>query len=215
MLDNGGDTTGALRRKHQKDPSSNKLYDEQSDDEEPLQKRHRSGSSSTQLFVPHKERSPFRRFLRMHILTLDPSIQQHLETHGTNPNLFLSDTEVLNHPLNHPTNSISDAFIACYNFTRAVTRRTAKNLLRWHFAMMFHFDLVKIIQPDSNGFVGHVMHNKLMKFLQPLEGTPGFKSDIALKDLKRWSNYGSKLAQLRDELGIGCFFYLPYLSEDL
>jgi hypothetical protein len=80
---------------------------------------------------------------------------------------------------------------------------------------MLHFDLVKIIRPDGAGQVGHIVCSELVTFLQPLEGTPGFQFDVALKELKSWSLLGSRLAQLRDELGAGCFFYLPNLTEDL
>lgn len=163
---------------------------------------------------------PWKRILNLDYLELPRSIEEHLEEHGTDAAVFLTDAEILHHKMIdfHDDENQADVFLASWRYTEALIAQGNKNTSRWCFMMLMYYDLVRIINPSGTdkGRVGYLMLPDILTRLgAPIEDGRLDLSEVLLR-INEWSLYGSKLNALCSEFGPGCFFYLNnHLSEDL
>ena len=162
-----------------------------------------------------KTRHPWAPFMRLRSVELAYPIQHHLRTHGPDAEKFLSDSKLLTHEIFDPQGTVSDKFMACYQYTLQLTARRSKDNIRWCFTMLMYFDLVKVVKPNSSGRkVGYLMLKDITRFLGSASTTIDPK--IAHKQLNKWAGFGRKLDLLCSTFGPGCVFYLvDLLSTNL
>ena len=162
-------------------------------------------------------RHPWDQFLSLESLSLAPAFGQHLKKYGANPKKFISDNGLLKNRVPEFTSeTVGDAFMACYEYTLRLESRRTKDNLRWCFTMLMCFDLVKLIKPNGSGRVGCLMQKEVNKFLGPVLGATTIQPELALKQLNEWSRCGMKLDMLCNEFGPGCLFFLgELLTQDL
>ena len=174
-------------------------------------KRPRTGTGG------RKPRHPWRPFLHLRELTLDPLVSQHLTAHGTDPTPFLNDPKTLKHAIgDFGPGTLGDAFMACYEYACRLEERGSNDRFRWCFAMLMFFDLVQLIRPEGSGRVGHLMQQDIHETFAQVLRAAGISEDMALKRLNEWSLLGSKINKLCEEFGEGCLFFLgELLSKDL
>ena len=162
-----------------------------------------------------KTRHPWAPFMRLKSVELAYSIRYHLRTHGSDAERFLSDTKLLKHEVFDPTGTVSDKFMACYQYTMQLAARRSKDNIRWCFTMLMYFDLVKVVKPKSSGKkIGCLMLKDITRFL----GSESASIDprVAHKQLNKWAACGRKLDLLCSTFGPGCIFYLvDLLSTNL
>ena len=144
-------------------------------------------------------------------------MQRHLRQHGTSPSKFQNDNDFLrNRVTEFGSETVGDAFMACYQYTLRLESRRSMDSLRWCFTMLMYFDLVKLIKPDGSGRVGHLMRQEVIRFLGPVLEPAAIKPDVALKQLNEWSRCGMKVDLLCTAFDPGCLFFLEdLLSQDL
>jgi hypothetical protein len=164
------------------------------------------------------KRHPWQAFLNLTSVELPLTITIHIRKHGTDPKIFLNDDMGLVHRIaEFGAITAGDAYMACCSYTLRLDNRRTKDNIRWCFAMLGFFDILKLIRPIGSGRVGQVMAPDIVRFLGPVLGKSGRTPEEDLRQLKEWCRYGSKLDKLCAELGgSGFLFFLDkQLSRDL
>ncbi|KAL9002246.1 MAG: hypothetical protein Q9188_004818 [Gyalolechia gomerana] len=162
-------------------------------------------------------RHPWKPFMMIELPRLPERHRAYLDTFGTDPSKFMNDDKAIRHEVaDFDESSLGDAFLACYTYTEKLETRLASDRMRWFFSMLMYFDLVQLIRPDSSGRrVGRLMLQELVQFAGPVLEAGGLVADVALKQINRWSLYGSKLDTICRTFGAGSLFYLEeQLSSD-
>lgn len=168
-----------------------------------------------------KTRNPWNRVLNRQSLALHSEIHTHLTDHGPDALRFLTDDSVLTHRITQfSSESVGDAFIACYKYTLDLEDRSVNDTFRWCFSMLMVYDVVRLIFPNRAGRVGKSMQQELnshlVEFLAPVLGSLDLTQDVALKQLNEWRIYGMKVDLLCTHFGPGSLFFLgDILSKDL
>lgn len=162
-----------------------------------------------------KPRHPWAPFMRMKSVVLAYSIEHHLKRYGPDAENFLSDNGLLKHKIFEcAEDTISDKFMACYEYTLQLAARRSKDNIRWCFTMLMYFDLVKVVKPKSSGKkVGHLMLKDITRFLG---SESSIDPKLAHRNMTKWAGFGRKLDLLCITFGPGCIFYLiDLLSTNL
>ena len=183
--------------------------DDEEEEETPQRKRKRGTGQ-------RKPRHPWAVFMRLKDVTLPLEVQKFLRK-TTDPIKFLSDEKILENKIDQfGSETVADAFVACYKYTLQLETRRSTDQFRWCFTMLMYFDMVRLIRPEGSGKVGPMMLQELETVLGPILEQLHVDKQQALQRIDKWSLYGAKLSQLCDVFGEGCLFFLgAYLSENL
>lgn len=117
--------------------------------------------------------------------------------------------------------SSGDIVLRCLKWTNQLEQRQFTDRLRWLFAMLMFYDLVKILWPELSGRrVSPQMKVELIqkfesKLKASLEGA-GLTVEWAAENTAKWCLEGSKIDTFCEKFGVGCLLYIgQYISEDL
>lgn len=185
----------------------------------PGTKRKRSGKMTRGGRGPRKypHHDPWSPVTRLASIVLMPVLASYLQAPDrSDPGGVLNDPQILQNLVQEfAGDTISDAFMASYQYTAQLEARAGMDKVRWLFSMLLMYDLVRLIRPHGSGRVGSIMKVHLVRFLEPIASPERDVEGMAV-NLTIWSTRGKKLNVLCETFGPGCLFYLgEVLSCDL
>ncbi|GAB7349850.1 hypothetical protein MBLNU459_g0550t1 [Dothideomycetes sp. NU459] len=164
-------------------------------------------------------RNPWHAFMILPELPMSEYASKYLA--GPDAEKFINHKVVLTNKITPHDGQATDGdgFLACLKWVTNVVRGRERYNLRWLFAMLLAYDLVKLIRPTGKGHVGKRVQAELERDLTirlraPLEAA-GLSVVEMTTNISRWALHGAKLDALCTELGSGCLFFLEQtISED-
>lgn len=160
---------------------------------------------------------PWAPFLRIRKLSLDPTIKNHVEQHGTDAGKFIKCLQDGEPSAADTTSSPQEYLVKCVLDARTLETKMKRNrLCRLYMYLMF-YDLVTEFMP----YVAPGEKPKAIT-LQQLKNIIGdtplvdIMETELLENINRYSEYGATLQVFCTKLGQGSLFYLvDQLAEEL
>ena len=87
--------------------------------------------------------------------------------------------------------------------------------LRWLFTMLMFHDIMKLVQPEGSKTSQETSGEDALRLFRDTKGEARVPEALTAKRFSELSLIGSKLSQICDEFGNGCFFFAgDYLTPD-